>query len=125
MSKTKIDEDKSTPLGDLHRWGRKWLERGVNTPELVGCLSLTKDLILSFFSERDCLQEATKRLKRLESENTQMREWLNDCANGVMEGECYYDHHGRCQQHLWWDDDTNECIVKRIREFLKPEEPQA
>ena len=83
------------------------------------------DLILSFFSERDCLQEATKRLKRLESENTQMRAWLEECANGVMEGECYYDHHGRCQQHLWWDDDTNECIVKRIREFLKPEEPQS
>jgi len=54
-----------------------------------------------------------------------MRAWLDECANGVMEGECYYDHHGRCQQHLWWDDDTNECIVKRIREFLKPEEPQA
>jgi len=49
MSKTKIDEDKSTPLGDLHRWGRKWLERGVKTPELVGCLSLTKDFMSEAF----------------------------------------------------------------------------
>jgi len=45
MGKTRIEEDHSTPLGDLHRWGRKWLERGVNTPELVGCLSLAKDFM--------------------------------------------------------------------------------
>ena len=47
MSKAKpeIIEDESTPLGDLHRWGRKWLERGVNTPELVGSLSLAKDFL--------------------------------------------------------------------------------
>ena len=45
MTKTKIDEDTGTPLGDLHRWGRKWLERGVKTPELIGCLSLTKDFM--------------------------------------------------------------------------------
>ena len=66
MVKTRIDEDKSTPLGELYRWGRKWLGRDVRTTELIGSLSVAKDWLSVLMLEelREGLREREGKKRR-------------------------------------------------------------
>lgn len=65
--------------------------------------------------------KAMKEIAGLRADDGQMRQWLSeivDLENGIMADECFKDHHGICQAHLWWDTQTNECTVDVVRKFL-------
>ena len=113
MPKTKIDEDKSPPLGDLHRWGRKWLARGVKTPELVGCLSLAKDFMSEAF-----LRALGGEGKKKEAADTTPYNELREAVLGLRnEVDCRIEHGAASGGHLLY-------MQEKLSEMLKEQEPQ-
>lgn len=111
MAKTKIDEDKSTPLGDLHKWGRTWLERGVKTPELIGCLSLAKDFLSVSFL-RALGGEGKKGKADDATPYNELREAVHWLRNEVS---CRIEHGANGASHLMY-------VQGKLNDMLKDKE---
>ena len=113
MGKTQIDEDKSTPSGELLDWINRWIHRGVNRSEIIGLLTLCVRYL-----EAEAIKAMMEPKKPIDDADTTPYNELREAVLGLRnEVDCRIERGAASGGHLLY-------MQEKLSEMLKEQEPQ-